>query len=271
MKRRPIAIALAILLPIVLIAGFGWREAQCDPVVRRATVGLPNWPDGARPISLLLISDTHVSWPSMTPARLQRIVAELNALHPDAILIAGDMVSEQLLGVKTDTRESIAPLGKLRAPLGVYAVLGNHDHRRGVAPIRRALRRTPIRLLENEAVRVGPVTLGGMDDPVTDHADIEGTVWRMAEMGGPQIVLAHGTSPFDWLPKGVTLMLAGHTHCGQIRPVRHEPCGIVRKAGRTMIVGAGISTSILPLRIGAPPDVWLITVGSPGVSRPPSD
>jgi len=263
-KRRLLAIALAILLPLILIAGFGWREAQRDPIVRRASIALPDWPDGARPVTLLLMSDMHVSWPSMPPSRLERIVTRLNQLHPDAILIAGDMVSEQLLGMKVETPESIAPLGKLRAPLGVYAVLGNHDHMRGVAPIRRALRRTSIRLLENEAVRVGPVTLGGMDDPVTDHADIEGTAWRMAEMGGPQIVLAHGTSPFDWLPKEVTLMLAGHTHCGQIRPIRREPCGIVRKPGRTMIVGAGISTSILPLRFGAPPDVWLITVG-PGV------
>jgi predicted MPP superfamily phosphohydrolase len=263
-KRRLAWVLLALLVPAVVLAALGWQGSRQDVVVRRATVALPGWPPGEAPITLLLMSDTHASWPSMTPERLRGIVARLNRLDADAILIAGDMVSTQMLARTVSTPDAIAPLGTLRAPLGVYAVFGNHDHWRGVAPIRRALRRTDIVLLENRAVRVGPVTLGGVDDPVTDHADLEGTTAKMAEMGGPQILLSHGTSLFDWLPVHVTLMLAGHTHCGQVRFLQPgRECGLSRRGVHRLIVGAGIGTSILPFRIGAPPDVWLITVGPP--------
>lgn len=261
-KRRR-WLLLLLLVPLILIAFTGWREAARDPVVRRATVALPGWPAGEPPVDVLLISDIHVAGGVMSPERLEHIVETLNALDADAVLIAGDLVSESLLYPGITNRAALAPLGGFDAPLGTYAVLGNHEHRRGVAGIRRALDRAGVRLLEDQAVRIGPVTLGGIDDSVTDHSDFEGTLRRMAALGAPYVLLSHGTSHFDWLPPAVTLMLTGHTHCGQFGFLvgKHRPCGVTRAGGRTMITTAGLGTSGLPIRLGAPPDVWLIRLG----------
>lgn len=262
MKRR-LTLLLLVLVPLIVIAIVGWREAARDPVVRRSSIALPGWPAGAPPIDLLLISDIHVAGGVMPPERLARIVARLNALNPDAVLIAGDLISESLFYPEIEGRDALKPLAGFDAPLGVYAVLGNHEHRRGVAPIRRALARAKVRLLEDQAVRVGPLTVGGIDDSVSDHSDFEGTLARMKTLGGPRLLLSHGTSHFDWLPADVPLMLTGHTHCGQIGLLasRKKPCGVTRRPGHIMITSGGIGTSGLPIRLGAPPDVWLVRVG----------
>lgn len=261
---------LLLLIPLVLIGIAGWREAARDPVVRRASIALPDWPEGAPPIDVLLISDIHVAGVVMPPERLERIIAKLNRLEPDVVLIAGDMISESRFYPEIEPVVAFAPFETFEAPLGVYVVLGNHEHRRGVGGIRRALRVSEVTLLEDEAVRVGPVTIGGIDDSTTDHSDFEMTIRQMAELGGPQLLLSHGTSHFFFLPPDVTLMLSGHTHCGQfgflIGPYRG--CGVTRGPGRLMITTAGLGTSGLPIRLGAPPDVWLIRLGpAPSAGR----
>jgi predicted MPP superfamily phosphohydrolase len=152
-------------------------------------------------------------------------------------------------------------------------VLGNHDHWRDAAQARGALTAAGIRLLDNDAVEVGPLALGGLDDPFTNHHNLDRTTTRMRALPGAKLLLSHSPDPFANLPADVSLMLAGHTHCGQIvlpwigalatasdygdRYV----CGIVRERGRTLVVGAGLGTSLVPLRIGARPDVWLIELG----------
>ncbi len=250
----------------VVFCLFGWREAQRDPVVRKHSVSVPNWPQGTPPITLLLVSDIHVSRPDMTVRRLEHIVTQLNAVHADAILIAGDLVSDKMLSWKVESGPALAPLGKLSAPLGVYTVLGNHDHERGVGEMRRAIRQAGIRLLKDDAVQLGPIILGGIDDSVTDHSDLEGTLFKMNALGlSPKVMLSHGTSSREFLPSNVSLLLTGHEHCGQIvLPLPFWPkhhCGVERWGSLTMISGAGLGTSILPLRLNAPPDVWLVTVG----------
>ena len=92
-------------------------------------------------------------------------------------------------------------------------------------------------------------------------------------MPGARILLSHSPDPFPRVPGDVGLMLAGHTHCGQIRlPLigavstmsdygDRYACGLVRENAKVLIVSAGLGTSILPLRLGAPPDLWLIRVG----------
>ncbi|ODU21984.1 MAG: hypothetical protein ABS87_04590 [Sphingomonas sp. SCN 67-18] len=267
MTRRGLGTGFALLAMLVLaVCVVGWCEAQRDPLVRHATIALPDWPEGAAPITILLLSDTHVSRLSMPPERLRRIVAGLNRTRPDLILIAGDMVSESLIFPTVPSREAVAPLGGLRAPLGVYAVLGNHDHARGVAEMRRAIVRAGITLLKDKAVRAGPLALGGIDDSVTDHSDFESTVHQMRALPGAKVILSHGISYRNFLPPDIHLMLAGHTHCGQINPPffsGRRPCGMIRWPGHSLIVGAGLGTSIVPLRWNAPPDVWLIRVGPP--------
>jgi len=257
--------AVVVLLAIGLFGIAGWREAQQMPLVRETRVRLPGWPAGARPVRLVLISDVHVSRPDMPPSRLADIVARINRLEPDVVVIAGDLTSDKPSAIRVETGEALAPLRGLRTPLGVFAVYGNHDHDRGIAETRRALVRAGVRPLVNEAVRIGPIALGGADDAATGHENLELTLARMRALGGPMVLVDHAPTLFKFLPPDVGLMLAGHTHCGQINipPWLDDrlACGIVRKGRRQLIVTAGLGTSIIPLRFRAPPDLWLITIG----------
>lgn len=270
LRRMLLTIALVGLAGLAL----GYLTAIRDPVVRQARVELPDWPAGEPPLRLLLLSDIHVAGPDMPPSRLARVVEQANALRPDLILFAGDFISDK----RTATRwyrfdEALAPLAGLRAPLGSVAVLGNHDHWVDAAAATRALERAGIRTLFNDAVRAGPLVIGGLDDDFTGRADLARTLARMREVRGVPLVLSHSPDPFADLPRQVRLMLAGHTHCGQValpwigaisyvsRHGRRYACGRIDEGGRTLFVGAGIGTSVAPLRLWAVPDMWLIEVG----------
>jgi predicted MPP superfamily phosphohydrolase len=265
------------------LTGWAYWTAIADPVVRQAQVALPGWPAGAAPVRAVLIADLHVAGPDMPPARLARIVAQVNALRPDLVLIAGDFISDK----RTSTRhyaqaEAAAPLAGLRARLGVVAVLGNHDHWRDPAGARAALAAAHVRLLDNDAAQLGPLAVGGLDDAFTRHEDLAATLHAMRALPGARILLSHSPDPFSRLPRDVGLMLAGHTHCGQVRlPLlgavktmsaygQRYACGLIREQGRTLIVTAGLGTSGLPLRLGAVPDLWLVRLGPARRAAAPS-
>jgi predicted MPP superfamily phosphohydrolase len=267
------ALLLLILLAVAL-AGYGYWGATRAPIVREAAVALPDWPAGAPPLRVLLLSDVHVGAPDMTPERLAGIVAEANALAPDVVLIAGDFISDKRLSTRLyDYPDALAPLAGLKPRLATIAVLGNHDHWRNADAARAGLAAIGITVLDNAAVEVGPLAIGGLDDPFTRHDDLEATVAAMRGLPGAKLVLSHSPDPFPDLPPDVTLMLAGHTHCGQVSLPLYGPlktmsaygkrysCGRVDEAGKTLIVTAGLGTSGIPVRIGAPPDMWLLTLG----------
>ncbi|HEX8240655.1 MAG TPA: metallophosphoesterase [Allosphingosinicella sp.] len=260
----------------VLLVGFAYWTAVFDPAIRSTRVAVSGWPPGERPLRLLLLSDVHVGGPDMPPARVRRIVAQINALAPDIVLIAGDLVTDKRLATRHYSHdEAVAPLAGLRPRLAAVAVLGNHDHWRDAAAARRALARAGIRLLENQAVQVGPLAVGGLDDDFTDRADLPATLGALRKLSGPKLILSHSPDPFADPAPDVFLMLAGHTHCGQIALPLIGPlstmsdygdryaCGLVREGGRTLIVTAGLGTSGIPLRLGAVPDMWLVEVGPP--------
>jgi predicted MPP superfamily phosphohydrolase len=260
-------LALAILI-------WGYFNATSDPVVRTARVALAGWPAGTAPVRAVLISDIHVSGPDTPPERLEQIVLQINDLAPDLVLIAGDFVSDKAVATHIyGADEAAAPLRHLRARLGTFAVLGNHDHWRDGPAIERALRQAGVRLLDNGAAQAGPLVLAGLGDVYTRNMDAEQALAAAKRLEGPTIVLSHSPDPFAKLQGRVPLMLAGHTHCGQIAPPligplatasahgRRYACGIVREGGSMLIVTAGLGTSILPLRFGAVPDLWLIELG----------
>lgn len=267
-------VALLALLGIALI-GKGYWNATRDPVVRKATVAVAGWPEGQVPIKVLLLSDTHVAGPDMPPQRLARIVGELNALKPDLVLIAGDLVSEKRTATHIYTAaEIVAPLGKLKAPLGVVVSPGNHDHWFEPDALRGALERQGLRVLQNEAVKLGPLIVGGVDDDYSGHDDVPRTFAAMDRLGtGAPVILSHSPDIVPDLPRPVAAVFAGHTHCGQIRfPLvgaisyvsrygDRFACGDIRDGTQRVFVGAGLGTSILPLRFNTPPDVWLVTLG----------
>jgi predicted MPP superfamily phosphohydrolase len=265
---------LLLVAAALLLTGWGYWTAIADPLVREAEIALPGWPAGAPPLRVVLISDLHVAGPDMPPARLERIVGQVNALHPDLVLIAGDFISDKRLSTRLYSQaEAAAPLAGLRARLGTVAVLGNHDHWRDAAEARAALAAAHVRLLDNDAAILGPLAVGGLDDAFTRHADLAATVAAMRRLPGARVMLSHSPDPFPRLPGDVTLMLAGHTHCGQVRlPFlgalktmsaygQRYACGLIRENGHTLIVTAGLGTSGVPLRLGAVPDLWLVRLG----------
>ena len=280
MRRKIIWTLLALVLLPAAFAGWLILNARAMPVVRRAEVVLPFPADAPRrAMTVALLTDTHLSGPDNSPARMARIVAQINALKPDLILLGGDYIGDAKGGATYDARASIAPFAGLRAPLGVVAVLGNHDSRS--KKNRRALRgadwqaafaRMGITLLQDGAVRRGPLAIGGLQDIYTRKIDLPATLAAMTRLGGAPVVLSHGPDVFPTLPDAPSLTLVGHTHCGQVAlpfagivyvPTKYGTryaCGLYRDGARTMIVAGGVGTSGLPIRMLAPPDIWLITI-----------
>ncbi|MBY0282742.1 MAG: metallophosphoesterase [Sphingomonas sp.] len=259
------------MLAAGLLTAFMYREATADPIVRRLNLAVPLWPSDAAPLRIVLMSDLHVAGPETPPERLARVVAQVNALRPDLVLIAGDFVTEKRTATTLYGADAaIAPLAGLRPRLGTVAVMGNHDHWLDSRAVHAALAKARISVLDNRAIRVGPLAIGGVDDAYTHHADVPRTVAALKRLGGVPIMLSHGPDIMPEVPASVPLVLAGHTHCGQIMLPLWGPittasrfglryrCGLVREDGKLLVVTAGIGESILPFRLGAPPDLWVI-------------
>jgi predicted MPP superfamily phosphohydrolase len=270
-------IAATGLVLAVLAGAKAWHDTMRAPVVERLVVESPALPAGSQPVRIALLSDIHVAGPDMPPERLAQIVAQVNALKPDLIAIAGDLVSEKRTATHIYTAaEVIAPLGKLSAPLGVVLVPGNHDHWFGWEQLAAELARyRQITVLRNEAHATGPLVIAGVDDAFTGGADLAATMAAMAGRKGVPVVLTHSPDIFPKVPVHVPLVLAGHTHCGQIAyPWGGAPatmsdygdlyaCGVVRQHGKVLVTSAGLGTSVLPLRMFTQPEVWMIEIRPP--------
>lgn len=281
--RRPRRWRRWLLLLALLGAGLlakGYWNATRDPVVRTAVVSVADWPPGQPPLKLLLLSDIHVAGPDMPPERLAKIVAQLNRRRPDLVLIAGDLVSEKRSATHIySADEVVAPLGKLRAPLGVVVAPGNHDHWFKPDALRGELEKHGLRVLQNDAVKLGPLIVGGVDDDYSGHDDVPATLAAMDRIGpGVPLLLTHSPDIIPDVKRPVAAIFAGHTHCGQIRfpfigaltyVSRYGDrfaCGDMTDKGQRVFVGAGLGTSLLPLRYLTPPDVWLVTLGPPSMA-----
>lgn len=257
----------------VVLCAIGYRNARADPVLRRVAITLPDWPAGAPPVTVALASDVHLGGSAMDDARLARLLDRIAAARPDLALFAGDFIS----GHDPQTAVRVAPgLGaafrRLRPRLGTIAVLGNHDHGTDPRRVAAALSAAGVTMLENRAVVRGPLAIGGVGDDYTQHDRVVATAAQLRRLPGARLMLTHSPDIAPTLPRDVTLLLAGHTHCGQIMlPIRgaiaipsrygtRYRCGVIREGARTVIVTAGLGTSVVPLRFGAPPDVWLITL-----------
>jgi predicted MPP superfamily phosphohydrolase len=262
-----ILIAVMAILGIVALSGL--HEARSMPVVHRATIRLPHWPAGRKPVTVALIADIHMASATMDEARLARVVDRIAALHPDLAIYAGDFIEGRGEAEAAAALPILArQLGRLRPPLGSVAVLGNHDHWTDPKAVAATLAKAGITVLVNNAVERGPLALGGADDPATDHADIGRTAAAMRRRPGARVMIAHSPDIAPKLPADVSLLLAGHTHCGQVvLPLIGPPidvanaryrCGMIRDSGHLTIVTGGLGTSDVPIRIGAPPDIWLI-------------
>jgi predicted MPP superfamily phosphohydrolase len=214
--------------------------------------------------------------------QIARAVDRLNGEAPDVVALLGDYVDASTLWRGRLAPEVVATeLGRLAAPLGVFAVLGNHDWRATGDRMWRALAREGITVLEN---RAAPVTARGARLWVAGVADVrhrranpEGAVAQVPE-GEPILMLAHDPDVFPHVPERVSLTLSGHLHAGQIAiPLlrrRALPSWYgerfahrnVVEGGRRLYVSSGLGTSGLPARLLAPPEVVVLTLRA----RPPA-
>lgn len=282
MRRRTyrlISCGLALTAGLLITGCVGLHNALSVPIERTATIRLYALPAGTKPVRIALLSDIHVGNLAMRPERLRSIVSAVNDAHPDIVLLAGDFVIGERYEGTAERTFDLAPLAGLRAPDGVFAVLGNHDHWTDPDAIRLSLRRAGVRILENDATRRGAITIVGIDDRFSHHDNVARSAQRAATLGGVPIAFTHSPDLAPELPKNMAVLFAGHTHCGQmvvpvVGPIvrysrgqrlydQKYRCGRINEHGRVTIVTGGIGSGELPLRFNAKPDWWLIQLAPP--------
>ncbi|HEX7791073.1 MAG TPA: metallophosphoesterase [Afipia sp.] len=276
--------------------GFGIEPSRLR--VARYDITPKHWPSGF-PLKIAAIADLHACDPWMSLDRIQAIVDRTNRLNPDVIVMLGDYVA----GHHHVTRfipasEWASVLGGLKAPLGVHAILGNHDwweddaiqrDGQGHTRSRRALEAAGIPVYENDATRLvkdgRPFWLAGLGDQLAylparrfrplsriGVDDLAATMMKITD-DAPVILLAHEPDVAPRVPARVALQLSGHTHGGQVRLFGWSPV-VPSRYGRKfaygharekcdVIVSGGLGCSIMPFRLGVPPEIVLVTLGSP--------
>ena len=242
-------------------------------VTHRETIQINNWPTGLRGIKIAVLSDLHVGSSFIDEQKVRLIVERTNELQPDLIVLLGDFMTDHRV-----PPEVFAPILKdFRAPLGTYAVLGNHDWWFDGNRVRRALETNGISVIDDEVMEINwrgtSFWLAGLADLWTRPQHIKGTI-DMVPPNQPVIALTHNPDIFPDLQQTVPLLLAGHTHGGQVRlPIigtviqpsmygQRYVRGHVFENNHHMFVTTGIGTSILPVRFGVTPEIVLLTVNS---------
>ncbi|HZQ15123.1 MAG TPA: metallophosphoesterase [Pseudolabrys sp.] len=275
--------AAGLMLPST--AAYAAAEAATGLVVTDYTLSPPGWRRGQR-LTVTAIADLHAGGPNMGIARVRAVVDAAQALKSDLIVVLGDyFATHRFVTERVAPAAWAAELARLSAPLGVYAILGNHDWWYAEAAVRAAFAGIPVPLLENDALLIGRegerFWLAGLGDQLAHYVspgrflgadDLPGTLARVTT-GDPVILLAHEPDIFTRVPERVALTVAGHTHGGQIRLPLLAPVwapsqygarfayGHIVERGRHMVVSGGLGCSKVPLRLGVPPEIVRITLG----------
>jgi uncharacterized protein len=277
--KKRVRVALAIV-PLGLAILVFW-SIFIEPdrlLVRQQTIQIENWPKELNDLKIAVISDIHAGGWFVEDKKLRLIVERTNQLQPELIVILGDYMSgEGWMSHRVEPEIFAAVLKDFRAPLGVYSVLGNHDWWWDGPRVRRGLEANGIKVLDDEVAEVkgrgSSVWLAGLADLWTRPQHIKTTIAKIPE-NEPVVALTHNPDIFPNVPQRVQLLLAGHTHGGQVRfPIIGtviEPSdfgqryvrGHVFENNHHLFVTTGIGTSILPVRFGVPPEIVLLTVRS---------
>jgi len=275
--RRLFFRALGSFVVVVSLLGLYafWFE-QRRLVLNENTLELPHWPEPLSGTRVALLSDLHVGSPYWHLPELEGLVERTNQAQPDLVLLAGDyLINGVRFGQWIDPESIARVLSRLHAPLGVVAVLGNHDWWNNGHRVRRAFTSNGITVLENEALELKRGSesffVVGLADPLTRHVRLDEALAGVPD-GAPFLVLCHEPDVFPDVPERAALTLAGHTHGGQVRlPLlgslvvpsqygQRYARGHVEENGRHLFVTSGVGTSIFPVRFGVPPEIALLTL-----------
>jgi predicted MPP superfamily phosphohydrolase len=251
----------------------------------------PNWPDGLI-LKAVVLADIHACEPWMPASRIRGIAELTNDLNPDIVFLLGDFAGGHLfVNGPVMPEEWGEALSVLKAPLGSYSVLGNHDWSHGPLPgmpaddaegVRQGLRGAGIVVLENNALRLTKdgrsFWVAGLGDQIAQARvqrldDLAGTMAQIRDPA-PIILLAHEPFVFRRVPDRVSLTLCGHTHGGQVNlPLFSKDFmrshygmdlvyGHIVERQRHLIISAGLGTSYAPVRFMRPPEIVEVIIGT---------
>ncbi len=244
--------------------------------VEQLAVHVPDLPDALVGLAIGHLSDLHCG-PYTGPEQVRAAVQAVNSLAPDLVAVTGDYV----LGSAGYARACAAELAALRAPFGVFAVAGNHDHWTDIATVRSEMEAAGLAWLSNSAVRLAVrgtyLWLAGLDDATERKDDLDAA---LAGIPGdePVLLLVHEPDLADQVaraPRRIVLQLSGHSHGGQVnlpvlgRPVlpwlaQKYPAGLYTVAGSRLQVytSRGVGVIAPPLRLNCRPEVALLRLQS---------
>ena len=266
-RRQFLALALVAALGGGALTGVG-AAYRFEVVVQHARLAHLR-----SPLRLAWLSDLHYG-PFIGSGSLSAWVTASNRVAPDVVLLGGDLVDRAAPNALEPLFEQLA---RLRAPLGVFAVLGNHDHMRfrrgaGLADTLQlvdALQQAGVRVLHNEGLALrDDLYLAGIDDFREGRPDL-----RAALAGRPRssacVLLSHNPDVLPLVPTDVELTLCGHTHGGQVRLPFIGPIVTSSWHGRRFDMGwvagpargyvtRGLGVTTLPLRIACPAELTVL-------------
>jgi len=256
------------VVTLVVVAGF--INAR-NPRITKLDLHVAKKVDGVRSLNIVMASDIHLGT-LIAKRKANRLVADINSLHPDIVLFAGDVVDEDLAPViKNDLGANLA---QIRSRLGVYAITGNHEYIGGAEAAVKYLGEHGLTMLRDTAVLVdGHFWLVGRDD--RDKSRFTGKqrreladIMQPVDRTKPVILMDH--QPFHLeqaVAQGVDLQLSGHTHHGQMWPFNYVTSAMYelssgyKKTGNThFFVSNGYGTWGPPVRLGNRPEIVQINL-----------
>ena len=275
-RRRFLAKATySFLASGMALSAYGVWSAGRRPTVTRRTLEFADLPPGLDGLTILHLSDVHAGI-HMEFERMRAIAQQANDLGAELIVQTGDMIDISPAYVP----EYVRAFRDLSAPLGVVAVLGNHDHYTGEDEVIAGVRDAGQIFVRNgmHVIERGGAVLAllGIDDPRNWRADDPQTddvraALRRAPPDAFKVLLAHRPGAFDSASaEGIHLTLAGHIHGGQLRVpgvnwsagrlITKYPMGHYRRGPAQLYVSRGIGVVGVPIRVFAPPEVALLTL-----------
>lgn len=271
LNRRPGRAALVafwsvLSLAVLVVAAGRWNAIT--PVVREYDIVLRG-SSKERPLRVAVATDLHVGL-LVRNHWLSRMIETINSTRPDMVLLVGDIVDSDVTHAQEERLSE--ELGTLSAPLGVFAVLGNHEFYSGVEEAAASFRDGGVTVLRDEAVQVeGILTLVGRDDrasarrgssrfPLSAIPGVEGSL--------PVIVMDHTPSDLQEAEDaGVSLQVSGHTHRGQLWPfnfmtsrIFEQDWGFLKKGETLYYISCGVGVWGPPIRTSSRPEVVVLNV-----------
>jgi predicted MPP superfamily phosphohydrolase len=258
-------ILITILMGIGLIISiYGFINAGRIHITR-ISLPLPNLPSQWKGKTAVWVSDTHLG-PVRNYGFSQKIAAMVKNLHPDIVLVGGDLYDGQAL----DLDEMIEPFSRISATYGTYFITGNHEEFYDNTPYLQAVRRAGIRVLYNEMIELDGLQIIGVDYRDTKNEEPFRMILRKMgiDRNKPSILLKH--APFHLQvarEQEISLQLSGHTHQGQVflfrfitsRVYQGYDYGLKHFGNLLVYTSSGAGTWGPPMRLDTKPEIVVIT------------